>query len=145
MGHKMTNNSVARGRQGVAAGVGCAALLCSGTWGQCEIAELVAPDPQPEMFYGLRVDTTPDVSTAVVAAHGRNNAAGGVYVFAFDPDETAWLLQTILTAPDPEPGRRFGEDEEPDVSNQTPRPTRPARPSESPRRGTPQSRKRDRK
>ena len=110
MGHKMTNNSVARGRQGVAAGVGCAALLCSGTWGQCEIAELVAPDPQPEMFYGLRVDTTPDVSTAVVAANGRNNAAGGVYVFAFDPDETAWLLQTILTAPDPEPVRRFGED-----------------------------------
>ncbi len=110
MGHEMTNNRVARGGQGLAAGVACAALLCSGAWGQCEIGELVAPDPQPDMFYGWRVDTTPDVSTVAVAANGRNSYAGGVYVFAFDPDETAWLLQAILTAPDPQPYRRFADD-----------------------------------
>ena len=89
----------------------CAALgLCPSVSGQCEVANFWASDPAPQLRFGWKVDTTPDLGVIVVGANGRHFWAGAAYVLVFDRQRSQWVERAILTAPDPGPVQRFGED-----------------------------------
>lgn len=91
--------------------IGVGVLLVAATadlaWGQCELAKLVASDPQEGHAFSMAVALDGDV--ALVGAPEDDHAgerSGAAYVYRFDG--TTWVEEAKLTAPDAAELDRFG-------------------------------------